>query len=115
MFWDQAGAAGTSPSATNPRAAAMSPAIGFSRAPRASIFCGASMKRTAISLVYLGVILTTALLAGCAAPPVGATVHAATSPTARLGAGDALGMVMMAGSDELDNQDTRYATANDDR
>ena len=71
------------------------------------------MKRTAISLIHLGVFLTTALFAGCAAPPAAATAHATPSPTARLGAGDALGMVMAAGAD--DDEGSRYATADDDR
>lgn len=72
------------------------------------------MKRTAISLIHLAVFLTTALVAGCAAPPASATADATPSTAMRLGAGDELGMVMVAGDNGPDDQGTRYATAEED-
>ncbi len=84
------------------------------------------MKRTAVSLIHLGMSLTTALLAGCAAPPApnsvgltaigSATAHATPATAVRLGAGDALGTIMFAGGDDAPRFDegSRYTTVNED-
>ena len=86
------------------------------------------MKRTAVTLLGLGLALSMALLAGCTAAPttdVGVTAIGPGTGSAsrfdtsfRLGAGDALGAIIFAGGDtgrprHLD-EDTSYATVDDD-
>ena len=88
------------------------------------------MKRTIVYMLGLSLTASTALLAGCAAAPttdVGLTAigpdpwsASRFGPTVRLGAGDALGTIIFAGTSANDmdrpvrfDEGSRYATVND--
>ena len=77
------------------------------------------MKRTAVTLLGLGLALSMALVAGCTAAPTTGVGLTAIGPGSgyRLGAGDALGAIIFAGDDtgrpgRID-EDFSYATVDD--
>ncbi len=77
------------------------------------------MKRTAVTLLGMGLAVSMALLAGCTAAPTTDVGLTAIGPGSgyRLGAGDALGTIIFAGGDTDRpghfDRGSRYTTVDD--